>query len=239
MVEVREVTKEFDGYLAVEDISFTVNHGDLLAIIGPNGSGKSTLVKLLIGLETPTRGSIMIDGKTPRQAYRRIGYVPQFFPFDRTLPLTVREFLHLVPCQTSRHQKRGAISDALQAVGMAGSDSRPLGKLSGGQLQRILIARALMHERDLLFLDEPSAGIDVAGETAVYELIKKLNEERGVTAIVISHELDFVMRYAKSVLCINQRLVCHGLPKDALRGETLEALYGSHMQHIHHEYNHP
>lgn len=233
-IHVENVSKTFGEFTALEDISFDIQKGALVALIGPNGSGKSTLARLLVGLEKPTVGSVSIDGNPPEVLSQQLGYVPQRFSFDRTTPMTVREFLRLSTCGKSHHEHKEAIEQALHEVEMAHIVEKQLGVLSGGQLQRVLIARALLHERNILILDEPLAGIDVAGETVFYEFLQKMNKEKGITCIIVSHELDFVFRFASQVLCVNKRLMCRGIPHEVLTREVLEEMYGSHLGHYHH-----
>lgn len=232
-ISVSNVTKKFGDFVALEDISFTIEKGDIVALVGPNGSGKSTLATLLIGLENPTEGKIQINGKDPVSFMGNIGYVPQRFIVDRTIPISVEEFLLLAKGGDAR-----LISRALSRVGLAGSEKKRLGILSGGQLQRILVARALLHKKDILIFDEPTSGIDVGGEEALYELLHRLNHEDGTTIIVISHELDFVYQYATNVICLNRRLLCTGLPKKVLTADVIEKMYGGHVRHYAHDCEH-
>lgn len=231
-ISVAHVTKSYGSYTAVEDVSFDISQGDMVALVGPNGSGKSTLARMIVGLESPSSGSILIDGKSPHDMSQHIGYVPQRFSFDRSLPMTVMEFLSLAD------PSRKTIERSLTRVQMYEKREAQLGTLSGGQLQRVLIARALLHTRDMLILDEPTSGIDVGGEEALYELLHTLNHEDGTTIIVISHELDFVYQYATTVICLNKQLLCKGLPRTALSSDMLEKMYGGHVRHYAHDCDH-
>lgn len=231
-IQVSEVTKKFGDFLALEDISFSIKKGDIVALVGPNGSGKSTLATLMIGLEEPTKGSIVIDGKSPAAFMGQIGYVPQRFTIDRTIPVSVGEFLLLAKGDKT------LIAKTLSRVGLSGIEEKRLGTLSGGQLQRVLVARALLHKKDILILDEPASSIDVGGEEALYELLHRLNHEDGTTIIVISHELDFVYQYATTVICLNRRLLCTGSPKKVLTADILENMYGGHVRHYAHDCDH-
>lgn len=223
-ITVSSVTKMFGSYVAVEGISFSIAQGEMVALVGPNGSGKSTLARLIVGLDEPTSGKIRIDGKDPKHMVNLIGYVPQRFSFDRSLPMTVSEFLRL------SNVSLGDIRDVLGKVAMAEFENQQIGTLSGGQLQRVLIARALLHTRDILVLDEPTSGIDVGGEQALYELLHTLNHRDGTTIVVISHELNFVYEYATTVICLNQRLLCKGSPRSVLTAEVLAQMYGGHLR---------
>lgn len=222
IISVQGITKRYGDVLALRDISFDVHVGEMLAIIGPNGSGKSTLAKIILGLEEANKGIVSINAP---HTIRDIGYVPQRFSFDRSTPITVQEFLELQGCKNKEHEEKQMIKRALTSVGADALANKRLGTLSGGQLQRVLVARALLHEKKILILDEPNASIDVEGEKAMYDLLKELNEKQGVTIIVVSHELEFVSQYAETVLCVNCSMVCHGDPKKILSKHALDHLY--------------
>lgn len=233
-IQVSDVLKTFGDFIALEDISFAIQKGEIVALVGPNGSGKSTFATLLVGLDEATAGTIEIDGKSPRAFMNKIAYVPQRFFVDRTLPITVREFLQLTCADTKKHN----ITETLERVGLIHTEEKKLGTLSGGQLQRLLVARALLHQKELLILDEPTSGIDVGGEEALYELLHRLNHEDGTTIIVISHELDFVYQYATTVICVNRRMLCSGMPKQVLTADVIEKMYGGHVRHYAHDCDH-
>lgn len=201
-------------------LSFEVEKGSITAIIGPNGSGKTTLFKALLSLIT-YEGSIKIFQKPARDVLPRIGYVPQNFDFDRTLPITVNEFLSFA--YGRRSLKNNEICHEVQVDVLV---DKLIGELSGGQLQRVLIAQALIKNPDLLLLDEPSAGIDIEGAQAFYDLVLHLNHEHGVTVLLISHEINMVYSFADQILCLNRDLVCNGPPREVLTKEIMEKLYG-------------
>lgn len=225
-IQVDNVTKTYYGRDALCDISFGVGAGEMVAVIGPNGSGKSTLVKLLTGLEAVTSGSIRIAGESPGNAGSLIGYVPQRFSIDRDLPLTVREFLDLALCNTKQHRHSTTIQTALARVGMESFASAQVGTLSGGELQRVLIARALLHERSILILDEPEASIDIEREAELYSTLHAINKEYNTTIVIISHELETVMQHVDRVIGINGSLVFDATPREIAADHTLlEQLY--------------
>ena len=172
ILSLKNVSKKFGEFVALRDISFDIQQGEMIAIIGPNGSGKTTLGKIIIGLEERTSGDIIFSDK---RILRSIGYVPQRFDFDRSIPMTVKEFLDLQSCDASAHTCNNAVVQALSLVGMEDHINRQLGVLSGGQLQRVLIARAIMHQKKILLLDEPNAHIDREGEKAMYDVLKQIN----------------------------------------------------------------
>jgi len=240
LITVSNISKLYGGTAVVDGVSFDVKKGDILAIIGPNGAGKSTLLRMIMGLLTPSSGSVSIEGMSPKKARTRMGYVPQRFSFDPWLPMTVQEFLALSAHISGVHEseKEQIIRDRLQRVGVPGVAHQTLNSLSGGQLQRVMIARSILTQKDILLLDEPVAGIDVEGQQAMYDLIRDINTEYGTTCLLISHELDVVFEYANSVVCINKNMICHGVPHVALSKETLEAMYGKHTAYYHHGLEH-
>jgi len=236
---VKNLSYTLNNQAILQDISFSIEKGDILVIIGPNGSGKTTLLKNIIGALTPTKGEVLINGKSPINSLGKIGYVPQKFDFDRLTPITVYEFMTLERCSDSSHGIKH-VSFALEQVGLRKSEQKKLGVLSGGEFQRVMIARALLHEKELLVFDEPSAGIDLAGEETVYSLIASINQKSKATCIIVSHELSIVNRYAKNVLCLNKELVCFGRPEVAINPETIRNLYGEgaglYRHHNHHKH---
>jgi ABC-type Mn2+/Zn2+ transport system ATPase subunit len=224
---VESLTVRFEGQRrpAVEAVSFTLAEGQIAILIGPNGSGKSTLLRAVLGL-VPFEGEVKVFGRPVREAYRDIGYVPQRLPFDLTLPLTVREAVRM-PLQGARD---GAVEDTFrhftEILGVAPLLDAPLGSLSGGQLKRALIARAMVTSPRLLLLDEPEAEIDIGGEQTLYELLGRLASHHQLAILICSHELELVYRYAHQVLCLNRRLLCAGPPAEVLTAEALAGLYG-------------
>lgn len=233
LLSVKNLTVTLSGRKIIDKVSFDVESGHVLAVVGPNGSGKSTLMKALLEL-LPYQGTVRWGKKV------KIGYVPQQFDFDRSFPLTVRELFllrskHSFWMPSQRVAKE--ITTALKTVGAERLLDSRIGGLSGGELQRVLIAYSLMEKPDILFFDEPSSGIDVGGEETVYSLIDRLVQKTGLTVFLISHDLDVVFRSASRVLCINQKLVCEGIPREVLTGEMLARLYGGEMttrEHHHH-----
>lgn len=236
VIVVKNLEYRFEKHIALQGVSFSVNKGEIVALIGPNGSGKTTLIKNILGIYEPTSGEVRVQGHPPRTQAKIFGYVPQRFEFDHKIPITVGEFMNLESCPKSTHKCRDN-AGALQAVGLGAIFSaRKLGELSGGQFQRVMIARALMHEKEILVFDEPATGIDLAGEKTVYELIARLNAERGITCLLISHELSVVHRFANRVICLNREMVCSGRPEEVINPETLRKLYGKNagLYHTHH-----
>lgn len=195
-----------------------------MAIIGPNGAGKTTLVKAVLGL-------VPYDGEINLQS-RKISYVPQRLKFDRTTPVTVMELLGIYQKKANKEQAERALAD----VGAEHVANKQLGVLSGGEFQRVLVALALLNDPEVIFLDEPTAGVDVDGVSDLYELIQDLKKKRELTVFLVSHDVDVVYKHATSVICLNQKLVCMGAPSEALTPETMNALYSKdHASYHHHE----
>jgi len=225
-IVINNLTHTYGDFVALNNISFSITKGDIVAIIGPNGSGKTTLLRYIVGLNSVNVGVVSVGGKSPKDMRKHIGYVPQHFTFDRTIPITVQEFLALESCAKVSHGGKH-INKALTAVGMQKLARQKLGTLSGGQFQRVMIARALLHEKDILVFDEPATGIDVAGEQTIYDLMKHINKERGSTCIIVSHDLSIVSSYVNTVICINKTLVCQGSPEKVITPKKLKALFGA------------
>ena len=226
LLQVQNLTVTLRGQELIRDISFGLDRHDFLAIIGPNGAGKTVLVKALLGL-LPSRGEVRWQGG------RRVGYVPQQVYLDRSISVTLFDFLQLKASLLALPKE--AIDRALADVGLPNTTrSMPLAQLSGGQLQRALIALALLGDPNVLFLDEPTASVDGPGEEQIYSLLHRLQDERGTAIVLVSHELDLVRNYATHILCINRELVCFGEPELYLQPETLHKLYGggNHVNHV-------
>lgn len=218
ILEVKNAGVVFEDGPAVRGISFVLEAGEGMAIIGPNGAGKTVFLRALLGM-VPHEGEIIWS----KQA--KIGYVPQKIDADRHLPINLKNLLsakaHVIGV------KAKDVGDIVKAVGL---DSRimttPVGHLSGGQFQRALIAFALLGKPNVLIFDEPTASIDKPGEEQMYELVHRLQDEYGITIILVSHDLSFVYRYATKVLAINRDEICFGTPEEALTPEALHKLYG-------------
>lgn len=233
-VSVKNLSIHFNGVKVIQNLTFDIPKKSISAIIGPNGCGKTTLIKAMLGL-IPYSGSVSIFNKKPSEILKRIGYVPQRFTFEKTFPITIKEFLELEHRGHKNVNKK--ILEKLNEVGMSATHNKLLGQLSGGQLQRVLIAKALLNEPDILFLDEAAAGVDIKGERNFFELLKHLNKDHGVTIVFISHEVDIVHKYATQVLCLNKDLICIGRPNDVLTDKTLKELYNVNITLYKHTYN--
>lgn len=225
-LEVANLSVGFDGTKVLDQLSFEVARGSALAIIGPNGAGKTVLFQALIDA-LPHQGSVSWAPGT------RIGYVPQKLGLERDLPVTGDDFIHARATVTGAPR-----SEAAHALSLVKLDAvitaKPIGTLSGGQFQRLLVAVALVGRPTVLLLDEPTAGIDEPGQESMNELVERLRREQGLTVLLISHDLSVVYRYASSVLCLSHGAVCLGPPKAVLTPAMLEKLYGTPIAyHVH------
>lgn len=221
VLEVRDLTVRFGATTALERVSFTIAKESLVAVIGPNGSGKTTLLRAILGL-VPYQGEILLFSRPLRQVLDQVGYVPQRFAFDPTFPLTVEEFIAL----TCRTPEKLPVHGVLAEVGMEQFKGKLIGELSGGQLQRVLLAHALLHRPRILFLDEATSGIDIEGQGDFYATLRRLNREHGVAVIMVSHEVNVVYKLTDEIVCLNRDLVSHGETRAALTADVLRRLYG-------------
>ncbi len=232
VISVRDLNVQLDGHIILENINFDVHQGELVAVIGPNGAGKTTLIKSLLGLVRYSSGDIKILGKDIKSALNEISYVPQKFVFDKSFPITVKEFLYM--SMKVVDEKR--ILHSIDELKLGSLLKHKIGDLSGGQMQRLLIARALLNDPKIIFLDEPTAGIDMGGAMSFYDIIEHQNKVHNITIVMISHEINMVYKYASQILCLNRDLICDGSPKDAITKEVLDKLYGEDtimQQHNH------
>ena len=236
-LSVENLCVKADNRHLIENITFSVEEGRIAAIIGPNGAGKTTLIKAILGLIPYQTGSVSLFGRPFRHknSHTKVGYVPQRLEFDRTFPLTVSELLGFtVPPIYSfpfhgKGKERKYTDRLLETVGALDLRDRNIGSLSGGELQRVMIARAIINEPGILFLDEAASGVDIKGQERFYDLVMRLNKEKGLTVILISHDLNVVYRFADDVLCLNRRLVCTGSPENTLTNEVIKTVYGEMM----------
>lgn len=237
LIQVDNVSFNFHGLKVLQDISFSISPGDFLALIGPNGSGKTTLIRIILGILKPSSGRVVLIGQELNQftQWQRIGYVPQkAILLDPYFPASVREVVAMGLISLKRfprlltRQDESSIDKALDRVGLKGLKSRRIGELSGGQQQRVFIARAIVNGPDVLFLDEPTAGVDADTQTRFYDMLAELNRQEGLTIVLITHDFGIITKHANKVACLNQRLFFHGTHEefcssravqDLLRGE--------------------
>jgi zinc transport system ATP-binding protein len=226
-LEIENVSVQFGDMVVLDGVSMEVSSGEIVALIGPNGAGKTTLLKAALGLIPVRQGTIRFFGK-PINALgadrARLGYVPQRLELDRTIPITVRE---LISVNTPRpYYSLEGVKRVLAEVDAEQLIDRRAGQLSGGELQRVLLAMNLLRDPKLLFLDEPATGIDLEGERLFYDIMEHLRSDRGMAVIMVSHDISVVYRFASRVVCINRRIMCQGSPGDVLNDEALERIYG-------------
>jgi len=244
VVEARDVHVSLQGNHILRGVNLRIPRGEVVALIGPNGSGKTTLLRCLLGLQKIDRGEIRLFGNTSlRPALPRVGYVPQRLVLDRSFLLSVREFLAL-RLQSTRHwfwqphaKTDQIICAAFEEIGIRPLLDRPIARLSGGQLQRVLIAFSLLQNPELLLLDEPTAGVDTPGEQSFYELISAVQKNRGLTVVLVSHDLSMVYRYTSWVYALNGVICCEGTPEQVMNADSLRQAYGIHVSpygHHHH-----
>jgi zinc transport system ATP-binding protein len=243
-IELEDVGFAYGEVHVFDGINLTVEPGDFLGIIGPNGSGKTTLLRVMLGLLEPQRGIARLFGHPPAsfRQWGRVGYVPQRATLDATLPITVDEVVAsgLVPTLGLFGRigapERQRIREVLGHVGMQAHRAARIGALSTGQQQRVLIARALVSNPELLILDEPTGGVDPEAQTSLYNLLHHLNRERDVTLILVSHDIGAVAKEVTKLACLNRRLIFHGRPGDFLSDAALTALYGPSVRVVSHEH---
>lgn len=226
LVSLRNVRKAFADRQVLEDVSLDLQSGKITTLIGPNGAGKSTLVRILLGLISPDSGTIQ------KAQNLVIGYMPQKISPDPILPMTLDRFLRLTGASTA------ALSDALAKVGLLQLRNTPFYSLSGGEIQRALLARAILRNPNLLVLDEPVQGVDVNGQNALYRLIWQLSREFHCAVMMVSHDLHLVMSATDEVICLNHHICCQGLPEQVTRDPAYTALFGSATAIYTHHHDH-
>ncbi|KEJ90158.1 metal ABC transporter ATP-binding protein [Sulfitobacter donghicola] len=238
LIQTKDLTLAYGGNTVLRDVNIEINRGEIVTIVGPNGSGKSSLLRALIGAAKPAKGIVT------RAEGLKIGYVPQSLSIDATLPLSVKRFLNL-PSRVSKEAARVALEDA----GVPELASRQLGALSGGQFQRVLLARALLQSPDILILDEATQGLDQPGAAQFYRQIESVRQTRGCAVLMVSHDLHVVMAASDRVLCFNGHVCCQGTPQVVADAPEYRALFGTGTQgalalyrheHDHnHDHDHP
>ncbi|MDP2082379.1 MAG: metal ABC transporter ATP-binding protein [Pseudotabrizicola sp.] len=229
LIAADHICVRYGGAEVLHDVSIAVHPGEIVTIVGPNGSGKSTLLRALLGIVPVAQGGVK------RVPGLRIGYVPQRLALDRSLPMTVRRFLSL-PVRVSD----ALAVQALARVGVLGVEGAQMASLSGGQLQRVLLARALLSDPQLLVLDEPTQGLDQPGEAGFYQLIEDVRAASGAAVLMVSHDLHVVMAASDRVICLNGHVCCEGTPHVVSSAPEYRALFGlgtqgalALYQHVH------
>ncbi|MCK0105710.1 zinc ABC transporter ATP-binding protein ZnuC [Marinobacter sp. S0848L] len=230
LVQLNQLTVRFDERIVVDHVNLVVGRGDIITIIGPNGAGKTTLIKTVLGIQKATSGQVSL---APGLV---IGYVPQHLSLEATLPLSVKRFMLL------SGRPLNACEAALRRTGVGHLLNASVHHLSGGEKQRLLLARALARQPDLLVLDEPAQGVDINGQAALYELIRELRDELHCGVIMISHDLHLVMAATDQVICLNQHICCSGHPADISHDPAFIETFGHQVAEslavYHHRHNH-
>lgn len=231
-LEIRNLSVRAGGVEILSGIDADVRCGEVTALVGPNGAGKTTLLLAILGLVDYTGEIRFCRAEEHGRGAPRIGYVPQRLDFDRNTPMTVLDFFALssqrLPVVLGRSRSsREAARECLARAGSPHLAGRPLGRLSGGELQRVLLALALRDDPDILLLDEPVSGVDAAGEELFCDFLDQVHSESGFSLLLVSHDLSVVSRHADRVICLNRKVVCQGATTETLTPENLAAMYGS------------
>ncbi len=229
----KHIGLKYNDQTVLEDLCFNIQHGSYSCIVGPNGAGKTQLMRLMLNLVKETSGTVVRNFQLSE-----IGYVPQKIFIDPTFPFTVNEFLQTyVRPQGFWHKKE--LPAFYERFAIESLIDKQLGKLSGGQLQRVLLAAVLSTNPEIIFLDEFSAGIDPQGQADLYNYLHELHHKKDMTIIMISHDIDVTAQYADNVLCLNKEMVCVGHPKDVFTADTFQKMYGIPLtklqRHHHHD----
>ena len=239
IAELTNVSFSYDHQKIIENVTFDIYKNDFMAILGPNGGGKTTLLKLLLGLLKPDSGEIKIFGEKPQKIRKRIGYVPQYSEFDKEFPILVKEVVMMsslsgksfFPWFDKKAEKRAfELLDSLSILQLA---DKKMGELSGGQKQRTLIARALMADPEILFLDEPMASLDFSVEEDIYQLLKKINESK--TIVFVTHDIGVISAYVNRITCLNVCACTHTI--EELNEQSLIEVYTGSLHKIKHKCN--
>lgn len=220
LIELHNIGMKRDDAIILDGIDLTVSRNEIVTLIGPNGAGKSTLIKIALKLMKPNQGSVVTAKNL------KTGYVPQAVSLDRSLPLSVKRFLEISAIKTRPPLKNQAITDALSHVGAEKLPEKSLQDISGGEMRRVLLARALLNKPDLLILDEPTSGVDVSGQATLYTLIQRIRDSFHCGILLVSHNLHIVMAATDRVVCLNRHLCCSGTPEDVQQHPEFVSLFG-------------
>ena len=228
LLKAEHINLQIGDHQILDDVGFELHKGNITTIVGPNGAGKTCLIHILLGLQKPTSGSVTLASG------RRVGYMPQKLAIDNTLPLSVKGFLRLADPDTRRCR------EALERVNVPRLLDSPIAHLSGGETQRILLARALLRKPHLLVLDEPVQGVDVNGQEALYKLIGNIRQQLGCAILMVSHDLHLVMAATDEVLCLNHHVCCSGTPESVSADPKFTELFGTRtaLYTHHHDHDH-
>lgn len=238
-ISVKQLSFSYGNSVALDNLNFQVNQGDYIGLIGPNGGGKTTLVKILLGLLHPSKGEIsLFQSKYPDLTLNtKIGYVPQRASQNlANFPATVSEIVASGLVKPSLESPRKKVERALKITEIEKLANKLISNLSGGELQKVLIARALVSEPEILILDEPIVGVDTPSQDGFYQFLKKLNQDLKITIIFVSHDLEVITKQANKIFCLNKKLSCHHDPKSLLSDHSIQEIFGKDMHLIHHHH---
>ncbi len=219
LLQGTSINLSFGGKRVLEDVSLTIKSGEIVTLIGPNGSGKTTLSRVLLGLQAADSGKVF------KKENITIGYMPQKLLIERVLPLTVRRFLRIIPNKFSLRGKNHVEAIA-EKLGISHIISHQIHDISGGEMQRVLLARALLREPDIMVLDEPVQGMDVHGQAEFYHLLETIRKEQQCSILMISHDLHMVMASTSRVICMNRHICCQGYAEEISKHPEYLALFG-------------
>lgn len=237
LIQARDIVLKDGDKVLLHNISLSIKAGEIITLIGPNGAGKTTLLNILLGLRQPS------SGKVERAKDLRIGYMPQRLQLNPQLPLSVERFLSLANITSLKSISPLSIDTALARTGVAHLKKNDMTNLSGGEMQRVLLARALLRQPQLLVLDEPVQGVDVGGQSQLYQLIRELRNEMNCGVLMVSHDLHLVMAATDHVICLNQHICCHGHPESVSNHPAYLELFGHTADNLatythHHDHDH-
>lgn len=241
-VDIKDLWVSLNDDFTLREVDLQIRRGIFLGLIGPNGGGKTTLLQVMLGLVKPDRGQVMVFGRPAGDHKNKglIGYLPQRAFADLSFPVTVFDvvmmgrYSKIGLWRKASSQDRDQVLEKLQAVGMVHLRDRPIGRLSGGEQQRVFIARALASDPQMLLLDEPTSGVDTGAQDAFYQLLGKLNKDLALTIVLVSHDIGVIPSHTDEIACLNQKLHLHGRCPEVLDSEALKKVYGCEVEMLVH-----
>ena len=239
VVQFKNVTFSYDKSITLDDVSFTIDEGDFIAVVGPNGGGKSTLLKLILNQIKAVSGEVTLFGKKGNASLNKIGYVPQFITHQQDFPLKLIDMVLQSKLRSNslffKYSKEDVkkAEELLEQLKISQFENRFLQELSGGQRQRALIARALLDDPELLILDEPTASVDISVEQDIYELLHTLNKK--MTIVLVTHDVNFVSKYVNRIFCVNRKMNSHKIDEVCSDSNSDSEMYDEPMKHIKHQ----
>ncbi|VAX13003.1 hypothetical protein MNBD_GAMMA24-1067 [hydrothermal vent metagenome] len=245
VIEARNLTVKYGSNIILDDVSFNIAPGTFTGLIGPNGAGKTTLIKTILGLIKPSKGSITVLGHPAGKSVNLTAYVPQTSTTEQKMPVTVEEVVMMGRIakigigKRASDEDRTAVGRAMEIVGVSSLAKKYFNDNSGGERQKVLIARAIAGSPRLLLLDEPTTGVDTLGEESFYEMLDKFRNELKMTILMVSHDIGVIHGKVDNIICLNRKLFCHNTPDRALEDGVLENAYGADMELFMHNHEIP